>query len=746
MRHFNFGSLHFQASTLILVIVSLVLIAALILCATAVARSVRPKRTGTLEALRFFCITFVALLLLGPEWRTTEESNLQPEIAIIWDESLSMSTEDAPLPDNMTTKPTVVSRSELVNRLLETEFWKEFEKDGANRITQSSFGAPPGEGATPEQISLAGTDLNAALEKVIDDSQNLRAVILMSDGDWNVGKPPVAAAQQLRLKGAPLYGLIAGSEQRLPDLDLESVNAPTYGIVGENVQIPFTVESSLARDVRTVVRIRSEKGQERSKNITIPANGTYYDSMLWRIEKEGPSTLTLSIPVANGELIEKNNQRDFVINGKPENIRVLVIETSPRWEYRFIRNALSRDPGVSLDCLLLHPQLGKGDGPDYIQEFPEKLEDLQKYDVVFIGDIGIGENQLTVEQANLIKGLVENQASGVVFIPGVNGNQFTLDQSDLADLIPVDLDASKKEGLSDMTASPMRLTSEGEKSLLTMLGDDEEENEMIWQSLPGFYWQAPVIKAKSGSKVLAVNDNRRNSSGRLPILVTSRAGSGKVLYLATDSAWRWRRGVEDLYHYRFWGQVARWMSYQRNMAAGERVRLFFSPERPKPGDSVYLSANAFSESGAPLREGKVLVDITVPDGKTQRVELKQNDASWGSFSGKFQITQPGVWKLKTFVAGEPDASVDAKIVSQSDRVEKTGRPARPDVLEEMAKVSRGGIVTANGLEALVTQVTALPEPQPIVTSIKLWAHWLAPVILVTLLALFWMGRKLNGTF
>lgn len=748
MNNFNLGPLHFQTNIFVLVFVVIVLIATAGLCVTAVRRSARPRRTGILEAIRFVCVLFVSIMLLGPEWRTVQESDLQPEIVIVTDESLSMSTTDARVPEAMESEEQVITREKLVDNLLASEFWKPFEAESKNRVTLSTFGAPPVD-TDPALRAMAGTDINDALQKILEAGRNLRAVVMLGDGDWNIGKSPVAAAQQFRLKDVPLYALGTGSQQRLPDLDLDSVNAPTYGIVGENVQIPFTIQSSLGRDVRTIVRIRSDSGKERTKDITIRANSTHYDSILWRIEKEGASTLSLSIPTTNGELVQSNNSRDFIISGKPESIKVLVVETLPRWEYRFIRNALSRDPGVDVDCLLLHPNLGKGDGPDYIQEFPENLEDLQKYDVVFVGDVGLsedGESGLTTEQANLIKGLVENQASGVVFIPGAQGNQFKLEETELYDLIPVILDKDNPTGLSDSIDASMRLTSEGERSLLTMLGDDETENELIWQDLPGFYWQAPVVKAKAGTTVLAVNANRSNASGRLPILVTSRAGAGKVLYMATDSAWRWRRGVEDLYHYRFWGQVARWMSYQRNMAAGERVRLFYTPERPKPGDPVFLSANAFSENGAPLTEGNLQIDLTAPNGTSQRIELAQDDASWGSFSGQFKIRQPGAWGVKAFIAGDDSAFIETKIISQTDDIEKTGLPARFEVLEEMTKVSRGRLVTAAQLEELVKEINALPEPQPLVDSIKLWAHWLAPTILVILLSLFWMGRKLNGTF
>ena len=427
-----------------------------------------------------------------------------------------------------------------------------------------------------------------------------------------------------------------------------------------------------------------------------------------------------------------------------------MIETLPRWEYRFIRNALSRDPGVKVDCLLLHPKLGAGDGPDYIQEFPEKTEDLQKYDVIFLGDIGIGENQLTIEQAELLKGLVENLASGLVFIPGSQGNWQTLLDSPLGDLMPVLLDDKQPNGYAETTASPLELTTEGRSSLLTMLADSEDLNPSVWSSLPGFFWHAPVLRAKSGTDVLAVHSNRRNDYGRIPLLVTNRVGSGKVLFLGHDSAWRWRRGVEDLYHYRFWGQVARWMSYQRNIATDQRIRLYFSPERPKPGDKVTLTANVFDANGAPLKEGPIPLDLTEPSGKTTPIELKSEDAdnTWGTFSTRFTITQAGEWTLDAFLPNESSDTpqLSTVILAQDEELEKVGQPAKLDVLSELSSISRGKVATASDLPHLLKELQLLPTPRPQVIPLRIWAHPAAAILLIILLGLFWTGRKLNGTF
>ncbi len=725
--------------TLTLGIITLVVVA--VLCVISFRRSPHPRRTFLLETLRFVIAAVIVVLLWQPEWRTTLNPNAKPAIAILWDDSKSMTTIDATLPAALSPGNEVVSRADLVARTLASDLWKPLASDGRNEIITLPFATPP-----EDTGILTGTDLEAPLSELLDKQTNLRAVVMLSDGDYNVGQPPVAAAQKMRLRGVPLFPIPVGSQTRLPDLDLLAVTAPSYGIVGENVQIPFTFRSSLDRPVRTLVRLRDETGRERTKDIVIAPNSETYESILWRLEKEGSSTLELSIPVADGELVATNNSRKFTISGKPEKIRVLVIETLPRWEFRFLRNALSRDPGVELSCLLLHPQLGPGAGLHYIDKFPDKIEDLAKFDVIFLGDVGIAPDQLTKEQCTLMRGLVENQASGIVFLPGPQGNQFSLLETDLSDLIPVTLDETAKRGVPEGIASPLNLTSEGRTSLLTMLGNTEEENPAIWRQLPGFFWHAPVIKAKGGTEVLAVHGNRRGKFGPIPLMVTKAAGSGKVLFMGIDSAWRWRRGVEDLYHYRFWGQVARWMSYQRNMAAGQRVRMFFHPERPEPGATVTLNANAFDPNGAPLKEGTVSIDITSPDGRTERTELQKNESAWGAFSGRFKITLPGEWKLRATISGAEDAPVETVILAQGTEIEKTGQPARPEVLEEMAKVSRGRVIQPDQLPDLIKEITALPEPRPLERRMPLLSHWATLAAIVLLLGVFWTGRKFNGAF
>ena len=101
----------------------------------------------------------------------------------------------------------------------------------------------------------SGTDLNAPLAAAAEKLQSLAGVVLVSDGDWNEGEPPVEAAVRLRLANVPVFTVPVGSPQRLPDVELLSLDAPTFGVAGKSVRIPFTIESSLPREYSTIGRL-----------------------------------------------------------------------------------------------------------------------------------------------------------------------------------------------------------------------------------------------------------------------------------------------------------------------------------------------------------------------------------------------------------------------------------------------------------------------------------------------------------
>lgn len=711
--------------------VLLVLITAA-LCLVAWRRSGYRPAMGLLELLRFSLVVLAALLLNQPEFVQEFRPKEKPSIAVLCDTSPSMDTRDADSPTPGDSAP--VSRRQAVAALDDPAFWAKLQE--RFQVVVQPFSGSKGRG---------GTDLYAPLASAPARYKNLVGAVLVSDGDWNEGQPPVEAATSLRLAGVPVLGVPVGKTVRLPDVELRSLDAPTFGVLGKSVRIPFTIESSLPRDYVATATLRTSQGETLTKEVRVAAMGLTYDWIAWKPAALGDITLTLEISRHSDETLTDNNRLAVPISIRQEKLRVLVVESYPRWEYRYLRNALSRDPGVDVSCLLFHPGLSKpgGGNKDYIKQFPAGRDELTRFDVVFLGDVGVGDGQLTAEQCSWLKGLVEHQASGIVFMPGSHGLELSLLKTDLDQLYPVVLDDTRPDGWGSSTPCHFILTETGRRSLLTKLADTEDENTEVWEGLPGFQWYAPVLRARAGCEVLAVHKDLENKFGRLPLLVTRTYGAGKVLFMGTDGAWRWRKGVEDKYHYRFWGQVVRWMAYQRNMAKGETMRLYYSPDQPQIDGTLTLNANVMNAGGEPLQNADVTARITAPSGKAETLGFVSAGDQWGAYSAQLTTREPGKHQV-LLACKQTGATLETSFFVQGATAERVGRPARPEVLEEIARVSRGKIVRPDRLDEIVASLASLPDPPPSVRRVQLWSHPVTAGLVITLLGLFWIGRKAIG--
>ena len=721
------------------IVLSLIVVAVTAgLCYLAWSRSGYRRSIGLLELLRFTLVALGALLFNQPEWVEEYRPDEKPTVAVLWDDSASMGTLD--VTNHETTSTTVKTRREAIQKLTDSSFWTSLQ-ERLTVIVQPFGTIDPTSTATTGR----GTDLYEPLASAPRRFKNLHAIVLASDGDWNEGEPPVQAAAALRLRGVPVFSVPVGSSSRLPDVELLSLDSPTFGITGKSVRIPFTVESTLPREHVATIKLKVSDGEEITKEVRIAPMGRTSDFVIWKPKATGDYTLDLDVPKHSEELIAENNHLSTPIAIREEKLRVLVVESVPRWEYRYLRNALSRDPGVEVSCLLFHPGLNKAGGgnKDYIKQFPKGLEELSKYDVVFLGDVGLEDGQLSAEDCRLLKGLVEHQASGLVFMPGWQGRQMSLVDTELGDLCPVLFDPAQPGGWGSRTPSHFELTELGRRSLLTKLADTQDDNIEVWEGLPGFQWYAPALRAKAGCEVLAVHKDVANEFGRLPLLATRTFGAGKVLFMGTDGAWRWRKGVEDKYHYRFWGQVVRWMAYQRNMAKGESMRMYYSPEQPQVRQTISLSANVMEKSGEPLPKGDVTARIVAPSGKAETVRFTSSGDEWGAFASRFTAEEPGKHDV-ILNCKQTGAMLETSFFVQGLAVERLGRAARPEVLEEISRVTKGEVIGLDRLEQVLKSLAALPEPPPTVRRVQLWCHPLVATLLIVLIGVFWVGRKIVG--
>ena len=93
---------------------------------------------------------------------------------------------------------------------------------------------------------------------------------------------------------------------------------------------------------------------------------------------------------------------------------------------------------------------------------------------------------------------------------------------------------------------------------------------------------------------------------------------------------------------------------------------------------------------------------------------------------------------------ENGGTLESSINVQGTVRERVGQPARFDVMEEIAKITRGALLERPDMESIFQKIAALPEPDPIERRLRIWAHpaWIG--FLILLMAVFWIGRKIVG--
>ena len=153
------------------------------------------------------------------------------------------------------------------------------------------------------------------------------------------------------------------------------------------------------------------------------------------------------------------------------------------------------------------------------------------------------------------------------------------------------------------------------------------------------------------------------------------------------------------------------------------MRLLFTPEQPEVGQEVAFDANVSDAVGEPLQAGTVTVAVTAPSGGTETVRLAApgEQGSWGVFSGGWTPREPGN-HVAVLSCAETGDRLEASLFVQGTPGEAVGEAARPDVLEEIARLTQGSVTTPATLQELLLTLSKLPESPPEIRRLRLWAH------------------------
>lgn len=724
-------------------------------------RTTRPLSAGWKAwfiGLRSAVLILILFCLLRPVVNIQQVSPQDTYLAVLLDNSQSMRITDADGRSRLEAMAAEFLDGPVMEELAESFQLRTFAFDRNTRRVAPEGGADESVGELGE--SGTGSAIGQALETVAEqlDGLPLGGLVLVSDGADNSNVDPLIAAREFGNRQIPVFTVGVGQEDIPLDIGIVDVSAARTVLEGS----VFTVSAALRHQgfagQEVEVAVMDGESSVSSDVVTLGAEGVSQRVSL-EVEPGRAERIVydLRVEVQPGEIIARNNNYSFLVDNtdKPP-LDILYIEGHPRNEYKFIRRAVEDDESLRLATYLqTGPEKFYRQGiesPTELAEgFPRGKDLLYEYEAIILGDIE--EEFFNDDQLRMIEGFVAERGGGLLK-SGMVDEEFI--GTPLVDILPVtlveeDFLPTRLRGGIRRGDHPTgnlfrpRLTRNGAFSPLLRLDGEDSDNLFAWSQLPDLQGVYVTGRIKPGAEVLLEHPALQYQNQALPVIVTQRYGSGRVISLTTASTWRWQMMMhsEDQSHETLWRQMLRWLA----VSAPNRVTLEFDREFYNIGDEVRVTARVLDEQYEPDNDATLWMQTTNPLDEVTDTPMEWNIEEDGVYRSSFIADREGVFNLLvdvTSAVGEDGAEQQAAIVVTPSLREYNNAGMDRGLLGRMAAAAGGGYFDIDDVGGLPDSIEFTPNAYSRQVQIDLWDEpWLLALI-IGLLCLDWMTRRLRG--
>ena len=428
-------------------------------------------------------------------------------------------------------------------------------------------------------------------------------------------------------------------------------------------------------------------------------------------------------------------------------LRVLYIDGYPRWEHRYLKFMLLREPSiVSSSMLLSATRRYIQEGDELIASLPGTLEEWEPFDVIILGDVRA--ELFSSQQLETLREHILTRGAGLLWIAGPSAVPDAYLGTPLSSLLPMRSDAGGSQSVSHAWGEPvtMRATPEATRLGVLRLSDDGDgwlerlsSPDTGWSKLQ---WAQALDPSsfKPGVSVLA-HARAVDSGEQAPIMTMMRYGAGVSAYVATDEIWRWRYGRGEDLPERFWLPIVRALGRGTVARRAAPAQLVVTPSEPGVAQATQITLRVFDQQRIEALPERVRVRIGSLADRGEPVEIEL--AGVGD-------TRTGVW-----VPGRPGnfeirplgLDTDMVAISQRTRVfdhadERRTLDADHTTLVHLATETDGWVAEPDSFAAIPDQ---LPNrARTLVTPPRRASLWDRPIVLIVLISLLtfeWIGRR-----
>ncbi len=694
---------------------------------------VSPTKRYFLTALRSIALLLIVFALCEPLFRVTRHSTSLPVVAVLVDNSLSMAlTDDAG------------NREEQLRSLLSSGALRRLST--TSRVIFYSFSTSLRESSVDSlQFNGATTDIGSALRSLKKKSiPQLKAVVLLSDGNYNTGENPLDEAGKL---GVPVFTTGIGDSLEQKDILLQKLITNSIAYVQSAVPLDATIKATGFQNKKLAVSLLEDGKQISQQFITLQPSTTsgtseYPVHFSFTPETDGIKKYTVSVSTLEGEITKKNNSKSVLVKVLKNKMRVAVIAGAPNADVSAIMQALHADPNIEA-TLFVQQTNGLFKNQPLPQAFGQTLSST---DCITL--IGFPTDATAPSAIQYLVNAISSQSLPLFFVAGRTLNLQKLRQ--LEALLPFTVASERIDeqlvfpNISPMNQNHVLVQADGNSS---PRGSDSYAD---WNKLPPVFSSLTTFKAKSEALVLStakvnnvVIDN--------PLLVARNVAQKKSFAIAGYGIWRWRllagASTETEKFFDSWiSNVVRWLVTREE---DKQLRVDPSKEIFSQGEAVDFLGQAYDANYQPMDNANIRVEITSSTSK-RRYETILQPLDKGRYEGTIEALPEGDYSFTatSTISGVETGKTQGRFSVGEQSVEFADTRMNKSFLQQISALSGGEYADPMQFDRLTNDIASRAsmksEEQTTTSEFELWN---LPALLSVVVALFgveWFIRKRSG--
>lgn len=749
-------------------------------------RTTGPRRL-VLAGLRLALLALVIAMICQPAL-VLQRNRVEPaHVALLIDTSRSMGTAesyvDAELAGHVAagaglTDPARVAeqpRLELVRRALLADDARALrvllQRNGLELSTFAGAAQAEAYAATPEELDAmvarmqslqpegSATDTAGAIRFAMEEARGRRvaAIVMASDGrstDPFANENLTQVLELARGRRIPVYTLRIGSPYAPPDIEVGPLRAQEAVFINDILAVEAQVAAhGLTEPLTVTARMLDERDEAvvASESVQLdPTSPSAAVELRTKPTRTGRVQYRVEVAPLEAERVVDNNADRVQVTVLDDRLKVLYVEGYPRYEYRYLKEALRREKSIDVSVLLLEAdEEFVQEGTEPIRRFPETPEELNRYDVVIFGDVDPRGGLLTPAQMTMLLDFVGNRGGGFVLIAGERAAPHRYLGTPLERLVPVRIDPTFLGRYDEplVNGFSLTLTPEGAASRVFRFTADRAETVRVAEALPQMFWIARTLGPRPGAMVLAEHPALTVDGQHMPLVVTGRYGAGKLYFQATDDTWLWRRHSGELLHDTYWVRVAREMMQSERVGADRRYAIRTDRRVYEFGQPVRAQVELFDTQL--LTEDRRQIPLVIYDTDERpvaRLDAERLEPASALYEAVFTPTGSGRFVVRADDLPPPpgEQAAEAAFRVEDLSLETRRLEADHDALARIADTTGGRFMHLDELPDALAEIQDRSVQIPDDITEPLWDSRLALLLFVLMILMEWILRKAFG--